>query len=309
MTSWLRARLPILLFMPLLLCVAGVRAAPAVLVVSSEMDGAYEQVANAITRELQLSDPAAAVDIVSREAFRARSLDGIRTIVTIGALAAGEVILAAPPMPVLHTLVPRETFARLASSTTRTGDSAIFVDQPADRQIAAIRAALPEWQRLALIAGPQTHELVAHLARIAGAEGFEVVVREIKSDRELFAAMQQIMSRPAVLLAVPDGEIFNSHTIQNILLTSYRQRSPVVGFSPAYVRAGALLALYATPAQIGKQAADAISSVLNGGRLPPPSHSHEYEVGVNLTVARSLGIHPRSAETIKSVLNRREIVE
>jgi putative tryptophan/tyrosine transport system substrate-binding protein len=309
MTSWLRARLPILLFMPLLLCVAGVRAAPAVLVVSSEMDGAYEQVANAITRELRLSDPAAAVDIVSREAFRARSLEGIRTIVTIGALAAGEVTLAAPPMPVLHTLVPRETFARLANSTTRTGDSAIFVDQPADRQIAAIRAALPEWQRLALIAGPQTHELVADLARIAGTEGFEVVVREIKSDRELFAAMQQIMSRPAVLLAVPDGEIFNSHTIQNILLTSYRQRSPVVGFSPAYVRAGALLALYATPTQIGKQAADAISSVLNGGRLPPPSHSHEYEVGVNLTVARSLGIHPRSAETIKSVLSRREIVE
>jgi putative tryptophan/tyrosine transport system substrate-binding protein len=121
--------------------------------------------------------------------------------------------------------------------------------------------------------------------------------------------MQQIMSRPAVLLAVPDREIFNSHTIQNILLTSYRQRSPVVGFSPAYVRAGALLALYATPSQIGKQAADAIASVLDGGRLPPPSHSHEYEVGVNLTVARSLGIHPRSAETIKSALSRREIVE
>jgi hypothetical protein len=95
MTSWLRARLPILLFMPLLLCVAGVRAAPAVLVVSSEMDGAYEEVADTITRELRLSDPAAAVEIVSREAFRARSVDGIRAIVTIGALAAGEVILAA----------------------------------------------------------------------------------------------------------------------------------------------------------------------------------------------------------------------
>lgn len=308
MTSCLRACLLVLLIV-LLPSVAGAQATPAVLVVTSETEGAYEEVANTITRQLRVSDPSSGTRIVTREAFRTKDLDGIRAIVTIGARAASEVMLAQPPMPVLHTLLPRETFERLADGSGRRDDSAIFVDQPPERQIAAIRAALPEWQRLALIAGPQTHEFVARLAGIGNAEGFEVVVREISSERELFAAMQQIMSRPAVLLAVPDGEIFNSHTIQNILLTSYRQRSPVVGFSPAYVRAGALLALYATPSQIGEQAAAAIASVLDGGRLPPPSHSHDYEVGINLTVARSLGIHPRSAESIKSALTRREVIE
>lgn len=305
MTSWLRACL-LLLLMTLLPSVAGARAEPAVLVITSETGGAYEEVANTITRQLRIAAPSAATRIVTHEAFRTTDLEGIRAIVTIGARAAREVVQAQPPIPALHTLLPRETYASLANAGERRGDSAIFVDQPADRQIAAIQAGLPEWKRLALIAGPQTQEFVARLAGIGNAEGLEVVVREISSERELFAAMQQIMSRPAVLLAVPDGEIFNSHTIQNILLTSYRQRSPVVGFSPAYVRAGALLALYATPSQIGEQAAAAITSVLNGGRLPPPSHSHDFEVGINLTVARSLGIHPRSAESIKSALVRRE---
>jgi hypothetical protein len=57
------------------------------------------------------------------------------------------------------------------------------------------------------------------------------------------------------LLAVPDPLVFNSQTAANILAAAYRRRIPLIGFSPAYTRAGALVSLYSTPDQIGFAAA------------------------------------------------------
>ena len=63
-----------------------------------------------------------------------------------------------------------------------------------------------------------------------------------------------------------------------------------MAFSPAYVRAGALLSLYTTPSQIGVQAAAMAKTVVQGAPLPAPQYPLEYEVGVNEYVARSLGL-------------------
>jgi hypothetical protein len=49
----------------------------------------------------------------------------------------------------------------------------------------------------------------------------------------------------------PIRVVFNSQTAGSILTAAYRRQVPLTGFSPAYVKAGALLALYSTPAQVG----------------------------------------------------------
>jgi signal transduction histidine kinase len=103
------------------------------------------------------------------------------------------------------------------------------------------------------------------------------------------------LAEPGILLAVPDSTVYNNRTISNILLTAYHQRSPVVGFSPAYVKAGALLALYSTPAQVGQQAGEAARLGLATGSLPPPAAPRHFRISTNPYVARSLGIQPRGS--------------
>jgi len=83
--------------------------------------------------------------------------------------------------------------------------------------------------------------------------------------------------------------VFNSETAANILMAAYRRQVPLVGFSPAYVKAGALLALYSTPAQVGTRGGDVLRQNLAGRSLPPPQWSREFTVKVNQDVARSLG--------------------
>lgn len=303
-----RAALAFLLaWMLLVWPLPGANAAAPVLIVASERGGAYDDSIEALRDALASTPPRPSVVDIDWQDFADLDLTGARVVVTVGSQAAQAVALRDTTLPVLNILVPRVAFETLRDGHAEsTRHSAVFLDQPVNRQIAAIVEALPGWTRLALIAGPHTRALAAELSAAARAAGFDVRTAAIDSERELYAAMRQTLPAPAILVAVPDRHIYNSHTIQNILLTSYRQRSPLVGFSPAYVRAGALLGLYSTPAQIAAQAADAVRSVLAGGELPPPRYPERFEIGINATVARSLGLELDAADAIAARVAQRE---
>lgn len=278
-----------------------------VLIVSSETGGSYEAVVTALREGLAAEHPLATIKSIQAEAVGASQPTDAQIVVTVGSVAATAVRQHAPPVPVLNAFIPRDTYLELAQKHPAAAQaSAIFMDQPVSRQIALIAEALPDRRILALIYGPRTSALASELTVAAQKNGFDVRAAPIGSDRELYRAMQRTLSQPAILIAVPDRNVYNSHTIQNILLTSYRYRSPLIGFSPAYVRAGALLAIYSTPEQIGKQAAEAVSDALKGLVLPPPAYPVRFEVGINATVGRSLGIRLDSAEEIAERIRHRE---
>ena len=228
-------------------------------------------------------------------------------VIGIGSQAAQRLAQMEIPRPVLHILLPASTYARLPRPRTEGAQiSAVFIDHPSERQIALLRLALPEWKRVALISGEDSHALARRLADSAVASQLQVSSATVSSSDQLFAALQQVLPEPAALFALPDAAIFNSYTIQNILLTTYRRHSPVIGFSAAYVRAGALLGLYSTPTQIGSQAALQVARVLRGERLLPPAHPIRFEVDVNQSVARSLGLDIRPGKQLAAELMRRE---
>lgn len=306
-------RWPLAFLLYLLFSVQGAALAaatvPIVLVVTSEEGGAYDELIAAMRTGVRSDSTAVEVRVVLWNEFTSAFDFAPRIIVTVGSRAAAEVITKRNNIPVLNTLLPRETFAQLRREhpeSVSANVSAIFLDQPVSRQLALLTEGLPAWQRLALISGPHTRTLAEQIVVAAEASGLEVMSTQAASDRDLYSAMQRTLSRPAVLIALPDREIYNSHTIQNILLTSYRQRSPMIGFSPAYVRAGALLAIYSTPSQMGTQAAAVVIQVLRGGALPSPRHPDQFEVGINSTVARSLGISLDSAASIAARIKQAE---
>ncbi|WP_332673006.1 ABC transporter substrate-binding protein [Aromatoleum sp.] len=308
MSATLRG-LPAALLLLLVLATAlftGDAAAARVLLVTSERSGAHEETLAAIRTALVPGIATSDIGILEPSQVENGTLAGSRIIVTIGTEAAQAVTSQSPRQPVLHTLLPRDAYERLPATTGTGRSSAIFLDQPVQRQIALITEALPDWRRLALLAGPRSLPLATQLAAAAQEQQLSVNIENISSERDIYPALQRLLADRAVLLALPDSTVFNSYTIQNVLLTSYRHRSPLIGFSPAYVRAGALLGLYSTPAQIGDQAAEAIRTVLAGGGLPPPQASRRFEIGINQNVANSLGIRLEPAAEIAARISRRE---
>jgi putative ABC transport system substrate-binding protein len=213
-------------------------------------------------------------------------------------------------LPVLGVLVPQPSFEKILTDSKRNPRtfSAIVLDQPFPRQIALLKAVIPSATNVGVLFGPASQPLSSDLQQAARQQGLGILQENVNSAPELMPKLRRVLEGSPVLLAVPDPAVYNRETVQTILLTSYRYQKPVIGFSQAYVRAGALAAVYSTPRQIAKQAAEVIRliAVRTPTSLPPPQAPKYFSVDTNRQVARSLGIELDDENAISEKLSRIE---
>jgi hypothetical protein len=194
------------------------------------------------------------------------------------------------PPPLLAILVPQLAFERIADQKRlRAGSlSAVFLDQPPARRLELIRLALPAVRTVGILVGGESQGQVSSLEKAANGWGMQLEVSPVRQGG-LFPALQSLLLKADVLLALPDPGVFNGQTAAGILTATYRRQVPLVGFSPAYVKAGALLALYSTPAQVGARGGELLGQALSGKSLPPPQWPDKFSISINRDVAHSLG--------------------
>ena len=299
-----------LVYMTLVLPVA---AAPRVWVALAEEGGAYDEAAAVLRQEL-----GAQIDLNIahwRAMFNARD-PMPDLIVTVGVAALDGVVERLgrrdeswARVPVLAVMLPQAVFdARQADpQLARRPFSAALIDQPLGRQLALIKRALPQFQRVGVLAGVQTRQVLDVLDKEARARGLTLRKTQlVNAVEEVYPALKQAIEESEVILALPDPLIYNSASLQNILLTMYRARIPLVAFSPAYVKAGAVLAVYSTPAQVAGRAVEMLRQWQSGRGLPPAQKPREFEVAVNERVAASLGLWIDAHNLIVNDLRRLE---
>ncbi|MEK9951410.1 MAG: ABC transporter substrate binding protein [Curvibacter sp.] len=282
-------RLPLFLLVLLLAGLAPGTQAQEVLLISAERSAAYEEAAQALVAELGRRE----VQQLSLDEMGAYRGPSPRLYVALGTESCGQLARMPVPAPVLCALLPRASFERvLRESGRRAGASfsALYQNQPLGRQLDLIRLALPQARRVGVLWGPDSAINEAALEAAAQTRGLRVVGVPVRAEEPIFAGLRKILEESDVLLALADPQIYNSNSIQNILLTSFRAQVPMLAFSPSYVRAGALMAVHSTPRQIGQQAGVLVRGVLQGQPLGPPQFPLQFEVSVNEHVARSLGL-------------------
>lgn len=260
-----------------------------VLVVSSERSPAYQEAADAVALELARRE-ILQMHLAELPDYRG---PGPRLYVALGTEACSQLARRPLSAPVLCTLLPRASFERVLRETGRRAGasfSALYLNQPAGRQLDLIRLALPQARRIGVLWGPDSVANEAALEAAAQVRGLRVVGVPVRPDEPVFSGLKKILDESDVLLALADPQIYNSNSIQNILLTSFRAQIPMLAFSPAYVRAGALMAVHSTPRQIGQQAGALARGVLQGQPLGQPQFPLQFDVSVNEHVARSLGL-------------------
>lgn len=293
-------------------CFAGVNvhATNLVVIVSSERSAAYTETAQTLIDELERNG------VARRDVVQMASADWsvtapppARVYVTLGAAAAAVLGKSAVAAPVLCTLLPRSSFEAVLQQGRRKPSaqfSALFLDQPVSRQLELIRLAMPTVRRVGVLLSGEVLAEAVLLRAAAQARGLQLTEVMVGASDSLFPAIKEVLEDSDVLLALPDAKVYNSNTVQNILLASFRAKVPMVAFSPAYVRAGALLAVHVTPAQVGLQAAALAGGVLQGKGLPEtPVYSRDFEISVNEHVARSFGL-TLEPDTLRRALRRRE---
>ncbi|XYJ10882.1 hypothetical protein ACSUZJ_02560 [Telluria sp. B2] len=98
------------------------------------------------------------------------------------------------------------------------------------------------------------------------------------------------LGRSEVLLALPDSSVYTPENVRSILLSTYRRKQAVIGFSADMVKVGALASTYSEVEDINAQVAEIAASFVATGELPAPQFPHYFRTAINEGVASSLDI-------------------
>ena len=183
--------------------------------------------------------------------------------------------------------------------------SFLYIIQPLCRQVQFIKALNPKWNSIGLIIGD--HSTIDEEDINACKRSIELTVNTatIDSAKQLTIRLNEILSSSDLLLAQPDSSIYNSKTVKNILLTSYRSRKPVIGFSRNFTKAGALASIYSTPTQIAETASSIIEQYIDSGKRfsQEEYYPDDFEISINRQVFRALDMDVPDIESLRDAID------
>jgi putative tryptophan/tyrosine transport system substrate-binding protein len=301
------------LFLPrvdriLLYCVAGLmlfsnpaRAEPLLVsVVLSENGGSYKEFSDALRESLLNSN----VTLNVLDATQAPPNSSL--IVTVG-MKAAITVANSNAQRVLNVMIPKSGHKKLLRDFPKRENSPLFstiyLDQPFERQLNLIAAAFPERNRIGVLFDTPPPDDLDQLREKIRESGLNLYEQEVATHTSVFEALQNVLLHSDVLLALPVPAVYNGSTLRNILVSTYQAEIPLVGFSSAYVKAGAICAVFSTPAQFASQTSLAIQKFIETGALTPTQYPKFYEVAVNDRVAQSLKINIKSPDEILRRMN------
>ncbi|MBD8532708.1 MULTISPECIES: hypothetical protein [unclassified Massilia] len=175
----------------------------------------------------------------------------------------------------------RAVVAALPPARAKTMTAVYAEPAPADQvRLATLLYRRPV--RVAAVLGPDSAFLLPDLAGQA-----EVLQAGREDDMGDILAR---VKRSEVLLALPDSAIYNPENIRNILLSTYRRKQAVIGFSADMVKVGALASTYSEIEDINAQVAEMAAAFVATGELPAPQFPHYFRTVINEGVARSLDV-------------------
>lgn len=123
------------------------------------------------------------------------------------------------------------------------------------RQFAAWKTLDPSLRRIGLITGHKASYMVSEAEAAARSLGIEVEHVTVSSDRAVVPALAELREkRIGGLWLAPDSSILSQRAILDLMAYTVRHNIPVLAFSPALIKEGALLSASADTREIAGMA-------------------------------------------------------
>lgn len=169
----------------------------------------------------------------------------------------------------------------------------ISLDVPIERQFRTMRSVLPPLKRIGVLYDPEkTGNLVEEARPVARAMGFDLIEREVRTEKDVPAVLRAILPKIEAVWLIPDGTVLTEDSLKFVMGTTLDSNVPVIGFSSELVHSGALVGLSVNYGDVGRQAGSLARRVLGEPVRPltaafPPER---LRLSLNLKTARFLGI-------------------
>jgi ABC-type uncharacterized transport system substrate-binding protein len=169
-----------------------------------------------------------------------------------------------------------------------------------------ISALSDRFNNVGVMISSRDNESEETLSRAASELDMTLNVEWIDNADQIGTSLNRLLNNSDILLALPDIKIHNKSTVSNILISAYRKRIPMIGFSSAYVKAGALAAIYSSHEDIAFHVRDNIVKVYSGVTIEHREQNAAYfSILFNSEVARSLDFPTKSTHELENAIIKR----
>ncbi|MGB0468485.1 MAG: ABC transporter substrate-binding protein [Pontibacterium sp.] len=214
---------------------------------------------------------------------------------------------------VLSTFIPRRSYQNLLDkhhncpTVIRNNITAIFLDQPYRRQLQLARLIQPNAKILSVAFSTTSANDLSLLKEASQSTNFTLKHVILDENESPIKQLQPLIKNSDIFLTLPDQAVFNRTTAKWILYISFRQRTPLIGFSKKYVTAGAAAGVYSSADQIGLQTAEFMMHLGQLSRpLLSPAYPRYFSVVTNPSAARSLRLDLPLPEKLEQALKEAE---
>ena len=277
----------------LLACQTHAHAA-GILVVASSGAELYSRFIERFTTSLSGKDPETGIADVAVVYLDKHSLtdDDLASRNAVGTRAARDVFARQLNIPVLYTIIPESVYRTLAAPPAACAmQSAIFIDQPLARQAALAQALFPDAVKYGVLLGPTSSQRQAEIDALKKNTDRQLVVNVADHENDIPTSTTGLLHKVDLMLAVNDRLALNRENAKWLLYSAYQRHLPVIGFSQAYVNAGAAGAVFSEPEQMARQAAEIVQHQIARPTscMPAAGFPLYFRVAVNHSVCTSLG--------------------
>jgi putative ABC transport system substrate-binding protein len=218
-------------------------------------------------------------------------------VLTLGTAATKVAKEEIKDIPIIFAMVLDPVREGLLESTQGSGSNLAGVSLaiPVLPQFQTFKAFLPKLRKIGVIYNPAKSNLIIEKARLAAREiNLELVLRPISPEEDITQVIKGFIGIVDGIWTPVDSSIFNTQSIEYLLLFSLNNNIPVMGFSPHLVKAGAVIGLYCDYRDTGRQAAEIGIRVLKGenpAKLPVVLPVRT-KWAINQSIAKRMGIEP-----------------
>lgn len=208
-------------------------------------------------------------------------------VFALGSQATKLALSQSKNIPVVSALILSEDLIMQSSNAT-----GIVLRYPMSIQLKWLKKVLPDVKRVGILYSPDKNsELVKEAKQQATKIGLEIVSIEVDNPRNLPAALDEMYRRSDVLMAIPDSAIYSGNTLKQVMLSSFRNRIPLIGLSRNWVKAGAIYAIEGNFKSIGLQSAALADSIMRNKKMP--DHGFYFPTDVALVINEKTMRHMR----------------
>lgn len=218
-------------------------------------------------------------------------------IISLGAQATGAVFSRFPKKKLISAYLTAQQLNDYALPGQQ--HLAVLLDQPLERYVGFSHLLL-KTKKIGLISfDPIPTDI--KLQRFLLKNELELNQFQVRNPDYLLAVLRRLARQNSSLLMLPDHRLYNRKSLKGVLLTTYRSRLPVISYSPAHVKSGALASIYSSPENIGRHLGDLLNQFIKNKSLPAEDRlfARYYSIKTNRQVARALGLSLPDEEQLK----------